>query len=109
MEKVYSHQEHRKAISFFPLGFGNRKTVLMENTGEQVLAELTRWRKYFSDSENVQVVICSTKTKIPLFLAGHVRKMHKSVTEVLSLPYLRSSSHLLWTVLELSFLGSHEQ
>lgn len=81
----------------------------MENTGEQVPAELTRWRRYFSGSENVQVVICSTETKISLFLAGHVREMHKSVTEVLSLPYLRGSSHLLWTVLEMSFLGSHEQ
>lgn len=109
MEKVYSHQEHRKAISFFFLGFGNRKTVLMENTGGQVPAELTRWRRYFSDSENVQVVVCSTETKISLSLAEHVRKMHKSVTEVLSLPNLRGSSHLLWKVLELSFLGSHEQ
>lgn len=79
----------------------------MENTGEQVPAELTRWRRYYSDSENVQAVICSTKTS--LFLAGHVREMHKSVTEVLSLPYLRGSSHLLWTVLEMSFLGSLEQ
>lgn len=66
MEKVYSYQEHRRAISFLFLGSGNKKTVLMENTGEQVPAELTRWRRYFSGSENVQVVICSTETKISL-------------------------------------------
>lgn len=53
----------------------------------------------------MQAVICSTETKISLFLDGHVRKMHKSVTEVLSLPYVRGSSHLLWTVLELSYLS----
>lgn len=44
--------------------------------------------RFFSDSENVQVVICPTETKISLLLAVHVRKMHKSVTEVLALPYL---------------------
>lgn len=37
VDKVYTQQEHRRAISFF-LGFGSRKTILMEHTGEQITA-----------------------------------------------------------------------
>lgn len=45
------------------------------------------------------MVICSTETKISLFLAGHVRNMHKSILEVSSLLYLRGSSRLAFWLL----------
>lgn len=34
---LFSQQEHRRDVSFFLL-FGNRMTILMENTGEQLTA-----------------------------------------------------------------------
>lgn len=47
MDKVYIQQEHRRVVSIF-LGFGSRKTNLMENTREQIRAgEVAGWRRLF--------------------------------------------------------------